>query len=196
VSDRPTFFRSPAEFRRWLERNHAKEAELWVGFHKKDSGRASITWPEAVDEALCFGWIDGVRYRIDETSYRIRFTPRKPRSVWSLVNVKRVAALKKLGRMRAAGLQAFGRADPKRSRTYSYERRNPTLGAAHEKKLRANKRAWIFFQAQPPSYRRMVTWWVVSAKQEDTQRRRLATLIAHLEAGRRLGMFTRTGDRS
>jgi uncharacterized protein YdeI (YjbR/CyaY-like superfamily) len=187
VSDRPTFFRSPAEFRRWLDRNHTKAAELWVGFHKKGSGRASITWAEAVDEALCFGWIDGVRYRVDETSYRIRFTPRKPKSTWSLVNVKRVAELKKLGRMAPAGLRVFGRADPKRSGTYSYERRNATLGAAYEKKLRANKRAWTFFQAQPPSYRRTVTWWVVSAKQEETRRRRLATLIANSEVGRRLG---------
>ena len=110
----PTFFSTPGDFRRWLERNHAKVAELWVGFHKKGTGRPSVTWPEAVDEALCFGWIDGVRYRIDEISYRIRFTPRKPKSTWSNVNVKRVAALKKLGRMAPAGLAAFAKADPKK----------------------------------------------------------------------------------
>jgi uncharacterized protein YdeI (YjbR/CyaY-like superfamily) len=189
AAPRPTFFRSPAEFRRWLERHHAEAPELWVGFHKKGSGRPSITWPESVDEALCFGWIDGVRYRIDDTSYRIRFTPRKPRSVWSLVNVKRVAELKKLGRMAAAGLAAFAKADPKRSRIYSYERQNATLDAASEKRFRANKNAWAFFKAQAPSYQRLTTYWVVSAKREETRRRRLVALIAGSAAGRRLGLL-------
>jgi uncharacterized protein YdeI (YjbR/CyaY-like superfamily) len=142
-----------------------------------------------VDEALCFGWIDGVRYRIDKTSYRIRFTPRKPKSVWSNVNVRRVAALKKLGRMAAAGLAAFAKADPKRSGIYAYERSHPTLGAAHERKFRANKKAWTFFKAQAPWYQRTVTYWVVSAKREETQLRRLTTLIAVSEAERRLGLL-------
>jgi uncharacterized protein YdeI (YjbR/CyaY-like superfamily) len=189
AAPRPTFFRSPAEFRRWLERHHAEAPELWVGFHKKGSGRPSITWPESVDEALCFGWIDGVRYRIDDTSYRIRFTPRKPRSVWSLVNVKRVAELKKLGRMAAAGLAAFAKADPKRSGIYSYERQNAKLDAASEKRFRANKNAWAFFKAQAPSYQRLTTYWVVSAKREETRRRRLVALIAGSAAGRRLGLL-------
>jgi uncharacterized protein YdeI (YjbR/CyaY-like superfamily) len=189
AAPRPTFFRSPAEFRRWLERHHAEAPELWVGFHKKGSGRPSITWPESVDEALCFGWIDGVRYRIDDTSYRIRFTPRKPRSVWSLVNVKRVAELKKLGRMAAAGLAAFAKADPKRSGIYSYERQNAKLDAASEKRFRANKSAWAFFKAQAPSYQRLTTYWVVSAKREETRRRRLVALIAGSAAGRRLGLL-------
>jgi len=191
VSDAPPprFFRTPEELRRWLERHHAEAAELWVGFYKKGSGRASITWPESVDEALCFGWIDGVRYRIDQISYRIRFTPRQPKSVWSNVNVNRVAALKKLGRMAAAGLAAFGKADPKKSGIYSYERSHARLGAAHEKRFRANRKAWTFFTAQAPWYRRTLTYWVVSAKQEKTRLRRLASLIAHSEAGRRLGML-------
>jgi len=195
AAPRPMFFPAPADFRRWLERNHAKATELWVGFHKRGSGRASITWPESVDEALCFGWIDGVRYRIDDTRYRIRFTPRKPKSVWSNVNVKRVAALKKLGRMTAAGLVAFAKADPKRSGIYAYERRHPRLGAAHEKRFRAHKKAWTFFKAQAPWYQRTITYWVVSAKREETRRRRLATLIAGSEAGRRLGLLTSPGGR-
>jgi uncharacterized protein YdeI (YjbR/CyaY-like superfamily) len=191
VAPKPTFFPAPADLRRWLEKNHAKVAELWVGFHKKGSGRPSITWPEAVDEALCFGWIDGVRYRVDEFSYRIRFTPRKPKSVWSNINVKRVAALKKLGRMTAAGLAAFAKADPKRSGVYAYERSNATLGADYEKKLKANRKAWTFFKAQAPWYQRTLTYWVVSAKQEETRQRRLAMLIADSEAGRRMGLLAR-----
>jgi uncharacterized protein YdeI (YjbR/CyaY-like superfamily) len=190
AAPKPRFFRSPADFRRWLERNHARAAELWVGFHKKGSRRASITWPESVDEALCFGWIDGVRYRIDEVSYRIRFTPRQAKSVWSNVNVKRVAALKKLGRMAPAGLAAFAKADPRKSGIYAYERSHARLGAAAEKEFRANKKAWAFFTAQAPWYQRTFTHWVVSAKREETQRKRLARLIAHSEAGRRLGLLT------
>jgi uncharacterized protein YdeI (YjbR/CyaY-like superfamily) len=188
---KPTFFKAPGDFRRWLEKNHAKVPELWVGFHKKGTGRPSITWPEAVDEALCFGWIDGVRYRIDEISYRIRFTPRRAKSIWSNVNVKRVAGLKKLGRMAPAGLAAFAKADPKKSGIYAYERRNPKLGAAREKSFKANKEAWAFFKAQAPWYRRTVTHWVVSAKQEETRQRRLAALIANCEAGRRVGLLER-----
>ena len=183
----PTFFSTPADFRRWLEQNHAKVSELWVGFHKRGSGRPSITWPESVDEALCFGWIDGVRYRIDETSYRIRFTPRRPKSIWSNVNVKRVAALKKLGRMAPAGLAAFAKADPKRAGIYAYERSSARLGPAYEKKLKANRKAWEFFRAQPPYYRWLGAWFVISAKKEETRQRRLATLIEHCAAGRRLG---------
>jgi len=187
AAPKPTFFATPADFRRWLEKNHAKARELWVGFHKRSTGRASITWPESVDEALCFGWIDGVRYRIDEISYRIRFTPRQPKSVWSNVNVKRVAALKKLGRMTAAGLAAFAKADPKRAGIYAYERSSARLGPAYEKKLKANKKAWEFFRAQPPYYRWLGAWFVISAKKEETRQRRLATLIEHCAAGRRLG---------
>ena len=183
----PTFFPTPADFRRWLERNHKKARELWVGFHKKATGRPSITWPESVDEALCFGWIDGVRYRVDESIYKIRFSPRQAKSIWSNVNVKRVAVLKKLGRMAPAGLAAFAKADPKRAGIYAYERSSARLGPAYEKKLKANKKAWEFFRAQPPYYRWLGAWFVISAKKEETRQRRLATLIEHCAAGKRLG---------
>jgi uncharacterized protein YdeI (YjbR/CyaY-like superfamily) len=188
---KPTFFATPADFRRWLEKNHAKAAELWVGFHKKGSGRPSLTWPESVDEALCFGWIDGVRYRVDEASYKIRFSPRQAKSIWSNVNVKRVAELKKLGRMRPAGLEAFEKADPKRSGIYAYERETARLDPALEKRLKADAKAWAFFRAQPPGYRRLIAYWVVSAKQEETRLRRLARLIADSAAGRRVGLLER-----
>jgi uncharacterized protein YdeI (YjbR/CyaY-like superfamily) len=186
---KPTFFATPDDFRRWLEENHAEAAELWVGFHKRDSGRPSITWPESVDEALCFGWIDGVRYRIDASSYKIRFTPRRAGSIWSNVNVKRVGVLKELGRMRPAGLKAFEKADPKRSGIYAYERETARLGPAHQKRFKADAKAWAFFRAQPPGYQRLTTFYVVSAKQEETRLRRLEILIAHCAAGRRLGML-------
>ena len=190
VVPKPRFFATPAGFRRWLEKNHARSRELWVGFHKRGTGRASITWPESVDQALCFGWIDGVRYRIDEVSYRIRFSPRQPKSVWSNVNVKRVAALKKLGLMTAAGLAAFAKADPKKSGIYAYERSHARLGAAYEKTFKANKKAWTFFRAQAPWYQRTLTYFVVSAKREETRQKRLATLIVACQAGRRLGLLT------
>lgn len=192
AAPKATFFPSPADFRRWLEQNHDKVGELWVGFHKKASGRPSITWPESVDEALCYGWIDGVRYRIDEASYRIRFTPRQPKSIWSNVNVKRVAALKKLGRMAPAGLAAFAKADRKRAGVYSFEQKNARLGPAYEKKLKANRKAWEFFRAQPPYYQRLGAWFVISAKREETRAGRLATLIKACAAGRRLGPARRT----
>ena len=190
TAPRPTFFATPADFRRWLEKNHATARELWVGFHKRDTGRASITWPESVDEALCFGWIDGVRYRIDEISYRIRFSPRQPKSIWSNVNVKRVAALKELGRMTAAGLAAFAKADPKKSGIYAYERSHAKFGAVLQKQFKANKKAWTFFRSQAPWYQRTLTYFVVSAKREETRQKRLATLIAACQAGKRLGLLT------
>ena len=185
----PTFFRAPADFRQWLERNHDTAPELWVGFHKKGSGKPSITWPQSVDEALCFGWIDGVRKSIDADSYVIRFTPRRPRSIWSLVNVKRVEELTKLGRMTPAGLRAFEARDPARSGVYSFEQRKEsmTLAPPYEAKLRANRKAWAFFQSQAPYYRRMASLYVMSAKKEETRLRRLATLIEDSAKGQRLG---------
>jgi uncharacterized protein YdeI (YjbR/CyaY-like superfamily) len=187
---KPTFFPTPADFRKWLETNHDKAPELLVGFHKKGSGKPSITWPESVDEALCFGWIDGVRRTIDEESYSIRFTPRRPRSNWSAVNLKRVAELTKLGRMHPAGLRAFEARGP--SRTYSYERKeDQKLDPTYEAKLKANKRAWTFFQAQPPYYRRIATLWVMDAKKEETRLKRLATLIDDSAHGRRIGLMAR-----
>ena len=172
------FFKTPADWRKWLERNHDKVEELWVGFYKKDSGKPSLTWPESVDGALCFGWIDGVRKRIDEISYKIRFTPRRPKSIWSAINLKRVEELTKLGLMHESGLRIFQARDPKKSGQYSFEQEKPQqLDEAYEKKLRANKRAWKFFQAQPPWYQRTSSFWVMSAKQEETRLRRLAILI-------------------
>ena len=192
----PQFFETPSEFRAWLEEHHEGANELWVGFYKKGSGRPSITWPESVDEALCFGWIDGLRRSIDDERYVIRFTPRKSRSTWSLVNIRRVEELSRLGRMRPAGLRAFEARREKASGTYSYEQRYAaTLDPDGEKRFRANRRAWDFFQAQSPSYRRAATWWVVSAKKEETRRKRLATLIEDSAAGRTVKPLTRPGTR-
>jgi uncharacterized protein YdeI (YjbR/CyaY-like superfamily) len=174
----PQFFASPSEWRAWLARNHTDEQELWVGFYKRDSGRPSITWPEAVDCALCFGWIDGVRKSIDEASYKIRFTPRKPRSIWSAINIKRAKELSKLGLMCAPGLAAFEKRNGDRSAIYAYEQRQTAkLPQEFEKRFRANKKAWTFFQSQPPWYRRTSSYWVVSAKKEETRLKRLGILI-------------------
>ncbi|HSH37637.1 MAG TPA: YdeI/OmpD-associated family protein [Chthoniobacterales bacterium] len=181
------FFTRPAHFRRWLEANHQAAPELWVGFHKRESGRPSITWPESVDEALCFGWIDGIRKRLDDESYVIRFTPRKRRSTWSAVNIKRVGELKREGRMTPAGLAAFERRADDKSAIYSYEqRKTATLDEAAERQFRANKEAWEFFRSQPPWYRRTAIYKVISAKKDETRQKRLATLIADSAAGRRI----------
>lgn len=194
ASAKPKFFATPQAFRRWLEKNHASADELVVGFHKKESGRASITWPESVDQALCFGWIDGVRHSIDDTSYSIRFTPRKERSRWSPVNIARMKELIEEGLVQPAGLTAFQRRDPERDAQVSYERRNAELPAAYARLLKANARAWEFLQAQPPSYRKIATWYVLSAQKEETQRKRLQHLIEESTAGRRLGPTRRAGS--
>ena len=187
---KPTFFQTPADFRKWFEKNHEKAPELLVGFYKKGSGKPSITWPESVDEALCFGWIDGIRRTIDDESYTIRFTPRRARSNWSTVNVKRVAELTKLGRMQPAGLRAFEARDPKRSGIYTYEQEkppeDPKLAPEYQARFEANGKAWTFFQGQAPYYRRLVSRWVMSAKQEATRLKRLATLIDDSAHGRRI----------
>jgi len=186
---KPTFFRTPADFRKWFEKNHDRVPELLVGFYKKGSGKPSITWPESVDEALCFGWIDGIRRTIDEESYSIRFTPRRARSVWSAVNLKRVAELTKLGRMHPSGLRTFEARDPRRTYTYSFEQRKEgqKLGPEYQAKLEANAKAWAFFQAQAPYYQRTVSWWVMSAKKEETRLKRLTTLIDDSAHGQRIG---------
>ena len=191
-----TFFAKPADLRKWLEKNHDKVPELLVGFYKKGSGNPSITWPESVDEALCFGWIDGVRRRIDEESYSIRFTPRRARSIWSNVNTKRFAELTKQGRVQPAGLAAFEKRDAKRSGVYSYEQREKAqkLDAVYAAKLEANRKAWAFLQAQPPGYQRMASLFVMSAKREETRLKRLAVLIAESAAGRRIGLGTKIGS--
>lgn len=181
-----TFFEVPADFRNWLEQHHSSAPELWVGFHKKDSGRPSITWAESVAEALCFGWIDGIRKRVDHHSYTIRFSPRRPRSIWSAINIKLARKLSSEGRMQARGLKAFEARLPNKSGIYAYEQRKPSLDEPYEKILRKNKSAWAFFQAQPPSYRKVATWWVVSAKKEETRLKRLAKLIDYSAQSRRL----------
>ena len=189
---KPTFFATAGELREWLERNHATATELLVGFYKRGSGRPSITWQELVDEELCFGWIDGVRQGIDEVRYSNRITPRKPRSTWSAVNIARAQELIRLGRMHPAGLKAFERRTEERSAIYSYEqRKSARLDPGAERSFRANKKAWTFFQAQAPGYRQTATWWVISAKRDDTRKKRLATLIADSQAGRTIGQLRR-----
>ena len=191
-----THFTSPSQFRRWLDHYHDKASELWVGFHKKGSGKPSITYNESLDEALCFGWIDGVRKSVNETSYTIRFTPRRARSVWSLVNIRHAKRLKKLGRMKPSGLKAFAAREEKRSGIYSFEGAPRKLDAAYEKKFKANQKAWAFFQAQPPGYQRTASFWVMSAKQEETRLRRLDRLISDSAKGLRLGLITATSKQS
>jgi uncharacterized protein YdeI (YjbR/CyaY-like superfamily) len=185
------FFKTPLDFRKWLAAHHAKTTELLVGFYKKDSGKPSITWPESVDEALCFGWIDGIRRRIDDESYSIRFTPRKTSSTWSAVNIARVKELSREGRMAPAGDKAFAARKENRSGIYSYEQRSADLVAPYAGKLRRNKAAAKFFASQPPSYRKAANWWVVSAKQEATRLSRLEKLIALSAAGQTIPQFTR-----
>lgn len=190
---KPIFFETLNEFREWLHQNHEKERELLVGLHKKSSGRRSITWPEAVDAALCYGWIDGVRKSAGAVSYTIRFTPRTRGSVWSAINIRRAAELKKTGLMHAAGLAAFERRRDDKSAIYSYEQRKTAkLTGAYEKKFRAHKRAWEFFQAQPPGYRRTACYWVLDAQREETRLRRLAKLIDDSAHGRGIAELRRS----
>jgi uncharacterized protein YdeI (YjbR/CyaY-like superfamily) len=184
-----TFFETPGEFRKWLEKHHATAKELWVGYYKKGSGKPSMTWPESVDQALCFGWIDGIRKSVDEDSYTIRFTPRKQGSIWSSVNIKRVQELSEQGLMQPPGLQAFAARKENKSGIYSYEQRGDQLPEPYAGLLRKNKAAWDFFQAQPPSYRKAAGWWVVSAKKEETRLKRLEQLIEDSAGGRRIGRF-------
>ncbi len=194
TTSEPSFFATPDDFRSWLHEHHATAREQWVGFHKKGSGRPSITWPESVDEALCFGWIDGLRKSIDDTSYMIRFTPRKPDSNWSAVNMRRVAELTEQGRMQPAGLAAFARRRDETSAIYAYEQREQAaLDEAEEQQMRATTDAWQFFQAQPRSYRQAAIRWVISAKKPETRRSRLARLIDDSAQGRTVQPLTRPG---
>ena len=183
---KPVHFTSQAAFRKWLSANHAAVRELWVGFYKKSSGKGGITYPQALDEALCFGWIDGLRKSVDAASYTIRFTPRKPDSIWSAVNTRRAGELRALGKMEERGLAVFEQRDVERARRYSYERENCRLEAAQEKQFQANAKAWKFFCEQAPWYRRTATWWVISPKREDTRQKRLTTLISDCGKGRRI----------
>jgi uncharacterized protein YdeI (YjbR/CyaY-like superfamily) len=189
------FFKSASECRRWLERNHDKVSEQWFGFYKKTSGKRGVTYQEALDEALCFGWIDGLKKSVDESSYTFRFTPRKPKSVWSLVNTRRAEELRKLGRMTPAGLKALAARDPAKSGIYSFENPARKLDETCEKEFKAHSEAWDFFQTQPPGYRRTASFWVMNAKQEATRLRRLASLIAASEKRTRLGVVAGKSDK-
>jgi uncharacterized protein YdeI (YjbR/CyaY-like superfamily) len=180
------YFKSPREFRRWLEKNHGTTQELWVGYYKKGSGQPSMTWVESVEEALCFGWIDGIRKTVDDLRYTIRFTPRRGGSIWSAVNIKRAWELSDKGLMEDPGMAAFNARKENKSGIYSYEQRSAELDAPYEKRLRQNKAAWDFFYAQPPSYRKAIGWWIVSAKEEVTPLRRLEKLMKESTRGRRL----------
>jgi len=192
---KPKFFATGAEFRAWLEQHHASETELLVGYWKRATGRPSMTWAESVDEALCFGWIDGVRRGIDADSYSIRFTPRQKRSTWSVVNIKRAGELIAEGRMTPAGLAAFEARTDDRSAIYSYEQRKAAeLDAEQRARFEAEPEAWAWFEAAAPSYRRSAIYWVTSAKKPETRERRLATLIADSAAGRKVGPLRRPGE--
>lgn len=198
----PTFFKTSAAFRAWLEANHESADELWVGFHKKATGRPSLSWPELVDELLCFGWIDGLRKSIDDERWMIRITPRRPRSKWSAVNVRRLEELSEEGRVMPAGSEAYGRWEASASaraavvgRAAAADRESAGAGESSsaegfgpdfERRFRARSDAWEFFQAQPPGYRRTATRWVMSAKREETRLRRLETLIEDSAAGLRI----------
>jgi uncharacterized protein YdeI (YjbR/CyaY-like superfamily) len=188
----PVFFPASSDFRHWLQAECQRQVELCIAFYKKSSGRPSITYPEAVDEALCFGWIDGVRRSLDADTYTVRFTPRKPKSQWSAVNIRRVQRLTKAGRMSPEGLKAFEGAT-EQTRKYSYEQRDKAkFPPQDDRRFRANRKAWEFFQSQPPWYRRTSTFWVVSAKKEETRQRRFATLIHDCERGQILKPLRRT----
>ncbi len=183
---KPTFFANQAEFRKWLLGNHLKETELIVGFYKTSSSKPSMSWPESVDQAICFGWIDGVRKSIDAESYQIRFTPRKSSSIWSAINIKKVEDLTAKGLMYPAGIAAFEKRKEHRSKIYSYEKEPAQLPAEFEKKLKVNKEAWTFFNTMPASYQKTVIHHIVTAKQEATKIRRLNELIEASEAGKKI----------
>jgi uncharacterized protein YdeI (YjbR/CyaY-like superfamily) len=184
------YFRSAAEFRRWLEANHGTANEIWLGFYKKGSTRRGITNAEALDEALCFGWIDGVRHGVDAERYANRYSPRTPTSYWSEINTKRALELIEEGRMQPAGLAAFERRDVARTKAYSFEQKTAALSPEQERGFRRNRSAWRFWEAQPPGYRRTASWWVISAKREDTRARRLSALIEHSARGERIPLLT------
>jgi uncharacterized protein YdeI (YjbR/CyaY-like superfamily) len=187
TEDHPIFFQGPSEYRAWLEKNHATAKELWIGFYRKSTGKPSLTWEQTVDESLCFGWIDGIRKSIDEESFKQRVTSRRPTSVWSLINIRKIGKLTRAGRMHPAGLAVFKKRDP--TRAYSYETLAASLGPDRENVFRANRKAWTFWQQQPPGYKRTASWYVVSARQEATRQRRLERLIVDSAAGRRFGML-------
>jgi len=188
---KPRFFSSPDKIHNWFLENHEKKKELLVGFHKVNSGKKSITYQQALDEALAVGWIDGIRKSIDDFSYTIRFTPRKKNCSWSQINIKRVGILKKAGKMQAAGLAVFASRNPEKTNIYSFEQKVHLLKPEYESEFRANKRAWEYFQLKPPSYRKPAIHWVMSAKKEETRGRRLEKLIHDSERETTLPHLTR-----
>ena len=181
---KPIFFSTPIEMRKWFKKNYLKEDELLVGYYKVSSGKPSITWSESVDQAICFGWIDGIRKSIDEQSYSIRFTRRRPTSSWSAVNIKKVEELTKRGLMLPAGIKAF---EIRKKNYPDYNKDNNEFPSAFKKKLKSNKKAWEFFNSQPPNYQRAVLRWVMSAKQETTKVKRFQSLIKDCAAGQKVG---------
>jgi uncharacterized protein YdeI (YjbR/CyaY-like superfamily) len=190
----PRFFSSTDAFRRWLGHHHARASELWIGFYRKGAGTKSLDYLEAVEVALCFGWIDGIRKKRDDTTYVNRFTPRKPTSVWSRINIDRVERLIAAGLMQPAGLAAYEKRDARKSGIYSFEQRPERLTPALERRFRAEPKAWEHFSAQPPGYKRLGMWWILSAKREETQLRRLQQLIDAHGHGVRVGvLFGQTG---
>lgn len=180
------FFKTEADLRKWFEKYHAKKEELWLGYYKKSSGKPSVTYSEAVDQALCFGWIDGIRKSIDDEKFCQRFTPRRPKSIWSAVNLKKIDTLFKRGLMTTAGMKAYNERDLSKTNQYSFEQEKHELPVKYEKRFKANKTAWENFHKFPPSYRKPAIWWVISAKQEETRLRRLDTLIDDSENGLRI----------
>jgi uncharacterized protein YdeI (YjbR/CyaY-like superfamily) len=194
MSEEPTFFDSPAAFGAWLEEHHATETQVWVGLYKKATGKQVMSWSQAVDEALCWGWIDGISKRVDAESYKQRFTPRKPTSNWSAVNVRKVEQLREAGRMRPPGEAAFARRRPDKTGVYSFEQPDePAFAPEQQAQLEAHEAAWAYWQARSRSYRRVATWWVISAKREETRARRLAALIEDCAAGRPIKPLRRPG---
>lgn len=190
------FFKTQDALRKWLEKNHNKKDELWLGYYKKTSGKQSVTYAQAVDEAICFGWIDGIAKGIDEEKYCQRYTPRRPKSIWSAVNIKKVTELTKVGRMHEAGLKTFNNRDLNQAGLYSFEQKEITMPSAYIRKFKANKKAWAYFSNMPKGYQKTATWWVISAKQEATRLRRLDTLIKDSEARRKIALLTPTKEKA
>ena len=188
----PTFFPTPEDFRKWLKDNHDKEEVLWVGYYKKATGIPSMTWPESVDQALCYGWIDGLRKSVDEKRYKIRFTPRRPTSVWSAVNIKKMEELTQAGLMQPAGLAIYAKRKDKKSRGYSYEQNEVELAPEYESKIKENVTAWTFFENLAPSYKKASIRWVMSAKREETRLRRLRILIESSEEQQKIPQLRRS----
>lgn len=192
--EEPTFFETGTEFREWLQANHQSASELWVGFYKKASGIPSITWSESVDQALCFGWIDGLRKTVDEVSYKIRFTPRRPKSNWSAVNIKKMDQLIQAGLMTPDGLALFDKDSIEKAKAYSYERKHAALPAEYIERIKDNQAAWAYFSHMPPGRKKTSIHWVISAKREETRLRRLNILIESCAAGVKIPLLRTKKD--